>query len=154
MASSIHSEATQLINAPIDVVYGIMTDYEVGHPAILPKQYFKNVRVEKGGRGAGTVITVDVEVYGVKRSFYMQVSEPEPGRVLMEVDEAQGVYTTFSFKPVNAQQTQVTISSEIRPSKGVQGFFEKLFNPAINRRIYKEELDILNRYAQGSQTAR
>ena len=55
--------------------------------------------VEKGGKGAGTVIRVLMNVLGVDRTYYMEVSEPEPGRVLAETDQDAGVTTTFTVKP-------------------------------------------------------
>ena len=41
------------IDAPAAKVYGILADYHVGHPSILPPA-FRNLIVEEGGVGAGT----------------------------------------------------------------------------------------------------
>jgi hypothetical protein len=142
-------EVSKIINAsPVDI-YAVMSDYRVGHPAILPKPYFSKLAVVQGGQGAGTVIEVHMDVYGTKRVFHQLVSEPEPGRVLMETDAHAGVTTTFTVDPVgDGSQSQVTISTERRLRRGIQGYFERLFNLLILRPIYKQELERLAEYVQ------
>ncbi len=71
------------MDAPADRVYAIIADYRNGHPHILPKQ-FRNLTVEQGGVGAGTIIRFEVRVFGQTQHFRAVVSEPEPGRVLVE----------------------------------------------------------------------
>src|SRR5579864_4473795 len=72
------------IAAPPARIYGIIADYHRGHPTILPKQ-FRNLRVESGsGIGAGTTIRFEVTVMGKTDRYKAIVSEPEPGRVLVE----------------------------------------------------------------------
>ncbi len=46
-----------LIDAPAAKVYGIIADYREGHPSILPKPFFGSIQIERGGTGAGTVIS-------------------------------------------------------------------------------------------------
>lgn len=147
--SQIHISATSVINAPPEQVYAIFADYHQAHPAILPKPYFTDLVVEKGGYGAGTLIRVEMEVFGVKQTYHMEVSEREPGRVLVETDKAVGMVTTFTVDPLNhGQQAQVTIASESPASPGLKGIMEKLFNPPIARYIYKKELGQLAEYVR------
>ena len=47
-----------VMNAPAAKVYEVLSDYQEGHPAILPRKYFIDLTVEEGGRGAGTVFLV------------------------------------------------------------------------------------------------
>jgi len=145
--NQIKTSASKTINANPADVYAVMSDYRVGHPAVLPKPFFSTLVVVKGGQGAGTVIEVHMDVYGTKRVFHQVVTEPEPGRVLVETDEEAGVVTSFTVNPTeNRNQSQVTISTESRLSPGVQGFVERLFNPMIIGRIYKQELELLDKY--------
>jgi hypothetical protein len=136
-----HAEASDIINAPPEQVYAILADYHEGHPAILPARYFSGLTVTAGGQGEGTAVTVHMNVFGAKAVYNMVVSEPEPGRVLVEEDQAAGVVTTFALEPLNgAGQTRLTISTKARASSGLRGLIEKLANPAIMRKIYREEL--------------
>src|SRR5204863_2277113 len=74
------------IAAPPARLYGIISDYRNGHPHILPKQ-FSNLRVESGsGVGAGTTIRFEVTMMGRTDRNKAIVSEPEPGRVLVETN--------------------------------------------------------------------
>lgn len=142
-------EVSQIIQARAETVYAILADYREGHPRILPKPYFTGLTVEQGGVGAGTVFTAHMEVYGVKRSYQMTVSEPEPGRVLVERDEVAGVETTFTVEPLaDPRHSRVTIYTQARTSPGLLGILEKMTTPAISRKIYREELAILNKVAQ------
>lgn len=53
-----HLSVARVIDAPPDRVYALIADYRSGHPRILPKAYFKELVVEQGGVGAGTVVRV------------------------------------------------------------------------------------------------
>lgn len=137
-----------VINVSAEKVYAILADYHIGHPAIVPKQYFKKVEVVEGGQGAGTKLFVQMEVFGVKADFNLLVTEPEPGRVLEESDAAAGISTTFTVDPVgDGSQCRTTIASVTRAAPGIRGWIEKWMNPIITRRIYREELALLAEYA-------
>lgn len=47
---------SELIAATAPRIYERLADYRDGHPHILPPRYFRNLVVEQGGRGAGTII--------------------------------------------------------------------------------------------------
>ena len=51
--NQIHVEVSDVIEAHAEKIYGILADYREGHPAILPKPYFTEVKVEQGGQGIG-----------------------------------------------------------------------------------------------------
>jgi hypothetical protein len=142
-------EVSEAIPAPAENVYAILADYREGHPAILPQPYFRELEVEQGGQGAGTIIRVAMEVMGVKRRYRMEVSEPEPGRVLVEHDPGAGVRTTFTVAPLDGgHRSLVTIATETKTAGGLQGLMERLINPSITRRIYRQELQQLAEYVQ------
>jgi hypothetical protein len=84
-----------------------------------------------------------MRVLGAEQSFYQRVSEPEPGRVLVEqdIDSAQQVTTTFKVTPLEqGQKSHVEISTTMHPSPGVRGLVERILVPMINFRIYQKEL--------------
>lgn len=150
--STIYVELSDVVPAPPEQVYGILADYREGHPAILPRPYFRELTVEQGGQGAGTVLRVQMEVMGVKQSYHLQVSEPEPGRILVEEDREAGVKTTFTVAPLNGgRRSLVTIATESRTAPGFRGLMERLINPPVTRRIYRQELQQLAGYVQRNQ---
>ena len=145
---NIHVEVTEVINARPEKIYGILADYHTGHPSILPKPYFTYLTVEKGGVGTGTELRVGMAVFGVKKDYKLVVTEPQPGRVLKEEDSEQGVVTHFTVEPIgNGEQSRVTIATDSRSAAGFQGFMERLINPPVSRRIYRQELKNLARAA-------
>ena len=142
------AEETAVINAPAAHVYSIISDYHDGHQSILPPKYFDEMIVTKGGIGAGTEIIVRMTVMGVKAEYNMVVTEPEPGRILKEADAKAGTATTFTVEPINDSQSRVTVSTQVAVKPGFQGWLEKLMNPPIMRRIWREELGNLEKVAQ------
>lgn len=142
--STITIETSRTIDGKPADVYAVIADYVDGHPHILPRPYFTDVTVTEGGIGAGTALVVHMSVYGAKATYHLRVREPEPGRVLVEEDPAAGVVTTFTVEPVNGNgQSRVTIATESRTSPGLKGLMERLLNPPITRKIYREELEQL-----------
>jgi hypothetical protein len=147
--NQIHVEVSNVIEAQPERVYAILADYRVSHPAILPKSYFTAVTVEQGGQGVGTIVRVHMKVMGNEFIYRQIVSEPQPGRVLKEEDTAAGVATTFTVEPFDGgRHSRVTIATDAAPSSGVKGWLERLFNPPVMRRIYREELQQLAEYVR------
>lgn len=142
-------EESAVIDAQSAAVYAVLADYRRHHPRILPPQYFTGLEVEQGGVGAGTVIRVGMRALGRAVAYRLTVSEPEPGRVLVEADPAAGVVTTFTVAPVDGgQRARVRIATEWAPKRGLLGLGERLLNPPIARRIYRQELRQLAAYLQ------
>jgi hypothetical protein len=72
----------------------------------------------------------------------MEVSEPEPGRKLVETDEKLGVETAFIIDPLEGgQKSRVTIATDWTPRSGIMGWIEKLSTPGIMRKLYTTELE-------------
>src|SRR5919107_1939926 len=103
--------ATATMEAPPERVYGIIADYQAGHPRILPAPYFSNLRVDEGGVGAGTRFHFDVRAFGQTQTLHSEVSEPVTGRELVERYPATGVVTTFRVEPQAGGGSRVTIES-------------------------------------------
>ena len=147
MGKSFTVKASARVGAPADVVYGIIADYRNGHPHILPKQYFEWLEVERGGRGEGTVIRFQMRVLGQTRVLRAVVTEPEPGRVLVETDTGGGgPVTTFTVEPEESG-SHVTFSTELTSAGGPLGVLERFVLRRILRRVYARELEQLGRVA-------
>ena len=145
--SNIHVEATATIPARPEAVYAVLADYRGGHSAILPKPYFTGLTIEEGGQGAGTITRVRMKVMGQEFAYHQRVTEPEPGRVMVETDIETGQWSSFTIDPVEGgAQARVTIASEFPVSPGVKGLLERLFIPPTTRRIYRQELQNLADY--------
>lgn len=145
--SPIWVTATRVVPAPAKRVYDILADYRTGHPQILPARFFRDVCVETGGHGEGTVIRFAMTVFGAVRRIRAAVVEPEPGRVLVERDlNGNGPVTTFTVNPVGRGHADVTIETAWTP-RGPASFLQRILAPPVLRRIYAEELLNLEKVA-------
>jgi len=142
--------ASAIIPARRERVYSIIANYKDGHPRIVPKQ-FSDMVVEQGGVGAGTVIRFQMSVFGKKQTFRAAITEPEPGRVLVETDlDSNGAVTTFTIDPGTAPaDSRVTISTVLPVRGGVLGLVEKKLSTLLLRPMYLQELANLARVATG-----
>ena len=138
--------ASRAIAAPPALVYGIIADYRVGHPSILPPKWFGPLTVVEGGVGAGTRIRFSMKGMGPERPMEAIVAEPQPGRVLTETYPATGGVTTFTVEP--APRGCVVTFHTTWEARGIAGFFERLAAPGFLRRVYKDELDQLQILAE------
>lgn len=150
--STLHAHASAVIDAPPEAVYALIADYHTGHPQILPKRFFRDLTVEEGGYGAGTIISFTTRAGGKEIPYRMVVTEPEPGRVLVESDLAptSTLATTFTVTPLaDGARARVEIATEWEASRGIAGVMERLFYPAGMRRIYRRELRQIAAVAAG-----
>jgi hypothetical protein len=133
--------AAALIPAPPQQVYAIIADYRDGHPHILPKPHFVSLTVEQGGVGAGTVIRFQMRLMRRVQNFRAAITEPEPGRVLVETDTQTGTTTTFTVEPRDdAQHAAVTIMTTTSVRQGLLGKLEAWLATRLLRPIYVQEL--------------
>jgi uncharacterized protein YndB with AHSA1/START domain len=146
--AKVNATAERTIDAPAERVYGYLADMHQ-HPHFLPPE-FSDFQVEEGGVGAGTVTRFAVTAGGRTRNYRMRVTEPEPGRTLVESDAGSSLVTTFNVEPEGGKSL-VRISTSWDGASGIGGFFERTFAPKAMRKIYLDELDRLNAYAQGRQ---
>lgn len=135
--------ASRMIKAPAEQVYKIIADYRNTHPRILPKEYFLSLHVEKGGVGAGTIINFSMRILGRTQDFRALITEPQPGRLLVETDIRSETPTSFQVMPVE-ELTRVTISTELRGRNWVEALLAK---PVLEK-IYRQELELLARLAE------
>ena len=144
------AKTSQVIPAPAEQIYEILADYRTKHPLILPKPYFLSLDVEEGGTGAGTIVNFKMRVLGRTQSFRSLITEPEPGRTLLEMDLNSGVSTRFEVLPLEAgPRTLVTISTVLRN----RGYLEGLLAKWLLQRIYRQELNLLASLVREGSTA-
>lgn len=143
-----HYETVALIPAPPETVYALLADYRRGHMKIMPKQYIRRFEVESGGQGNGTVIRYRVHAYGLERAARAVVSEPEPGRMLVERESTSSLVTTFTVTPVmGGEHAHVQVAAHWEPARTLWGRFQQIFYPTILKNVFTQELNALARYA-------
>jgi Polyketide cyclase / dehydrase and lipid transport len=140
-------ESAQM-NATPERVYAVISDYRLGHPRILPKQ-FHSLSVEQGGVGAGTIIRFQVNAFGQRKELRAVISEPEPGRILLEKDLDTGTETTFTVVPAGSG-SEVTISTKMKMRSGFLGKIQHFVTIRFLRSVYRKELKNLSLVAADS----
>ncbi len=135
-----HAYAAAVIAAPAADIYAMLADYRTEHPRILPPQYFSDLQIEAGGIGAGTVFQVRTHVLGIEQRYHMIVSEPDPGRVLAEIEPALRLITRFTVTPIDPQHARVEIATGWELARGVKGIIDQVSTPFFMRRIFKLQL--------------
>jgi polyketide cyclase/dehydrase/lipid transport protein len=140
--------AAAIVRAPAARVYAILADYRQHHPRIVPPEYFRKVEVVEGGVGAGTRTRIEMRVLGMTKRATHIIREPEPGRVLEEVDADGFSVTTFVVDPAdNGASASVSIRTTFTVRSGPLGALERLLTTAVLRRIYTKELARIGTYA-------
>jgi hypothetical protein len=131
--------------APADLVYHCLADYREHHrpEGFLPSAFTGFLLLE-GGVGAGTRASWSTTVGGQTRSMTAVITEPEPGRVLLET--GTGVTTTFTVTPAGAS-CDVRIDS-VFDEPGLGGLLLRLFIGRTLGPIYADELARLDAYAR------
>jgi hypothetical protein len=154
MSNMLHIEVSHVIDARPEELYAVIADYRVGHPAVLPKPEFGDLIVEKGGHGAGTVITITMTAYGKTDTFHAVGTEPEPGHRLVETNPENGQNTAFIFEPLKGgKQTRVTFASDFPLTPGFTSLIERLLIPPFINKLYMRELKNLANYVQTKRVA-
>ena len=138
-----------LIHAAPEHVYAIIADYRDGHTRIIPRPPVVSREVEEGGTGSGTVIRVGIRMLGKVVHYRAVVSEPEPGRVLVETND-NGYETSFIVEPrADGRQAHVTITTKMPRRSGIGGALERWLMPRLLRPMFIRELALLDSVASG-----
>ena len=146
MAHVVVASAERTIDAPADEVYGYLADMQL-HSRFLPPPFY-DFQVEAGGVGTGSVVRFKINFAGGVRELRMQVTEPEPGRTMVQTDTGgSGLVMTFTVTP-QGEQALVNISSGFDGETGVAGFVERIIAPRRLHRVYAKELARLDAYAR------
>lgn len=143
--AKVTATAEREIDAPAAEVYGYLADMHTHHRFLPPA--FSDFQIEEGGVGTGTRTRFKVTAGGRTREYHMRVTEPEPGRTLVETDTGSSLVTTFTVDP-RGEKSLVNITTTWDGAGGVGGFFEKTFAPRAMNRLYLDQLRRLNDYAR------
>lgn len=140
----IYVKSEKVVNANPADVYTAISDYREKRPELLTPN-FVDYKVEKGGRGDGTVVSYRLHAARRERPYHVQVKEPVKGQVLTENDTNSSLVTTWSVTPLeDGQRSLVRVATEWEGGQGVGGFFERVFAPLGVRGIYNRMLDQLS----------
>lgn len=141
-------EAAGQVRGSAPAVYRLIADYEQGHGRIVPPRYFRNLRVEQGGYGTGTVIRYEMLALGTTQQGHARITEPEPGRVLVETDLVNGAATTFTVEPLGSSVSRVTIATTFATRAGVIGWIQQVVMRSFLRRAFAAELARIDEVVQ------
>jgi hypothetical protein len=145
-----HITASRRIEALPATVYSVIADYHDGHRRIVPPRAFRWLAVDRGGIGAGTEIRFGMRVFGSMRTTRGVVTEPQPGRILVESYPDTGDITTFIVEPAHeAGASSVTITTDLHVSDGFSGRVQGFMAERFLHRLYLEELQRLADLAEG-----
>lgn len=143
----VHAKAAALVPASADRIYAVLRDYRSAHAHILPTPPFSGIEVEQGGTGAGTIFRTTVRSLGSEQQYRMAVTEPQPGRVLVESDLHTDLVTTFTITPTeDPTHTQVQIATRWAAKAGLAGWVDSWLTPVVMHLIYRKELRQLAAY--------
>lgn len=141
---TIHVAAERVIPASPATVYGYLADMHE-HERFLPPA-FSNFTIERGGVGAGSVVTFKVTAGGRSRPYRMTVSEPAPG-MIVESDANSSLVTTFTVT-ARGEDALVKIATRWQGAGGIGGFFERRFAPKAMEKLYADELERFAEFVQ------
>ena len=143
-----------VITAQPSACYEALADFRVAHPKIVPPQYFGPLKVVAGGSGAGTRTTCSLRIMGQTHPFTSEITEPVPGRVMVETIVESGAVTTFTVVGDGVASARVTIETRMPRGAGVMGALERMITRRVFPRIYTEELGRLASYVRGVVTGK
>jgi Polyketide cyclase / dehydrase and lipid transport len=137
----------EVIDVPASLVYSLIADYRNGHPLILPRPPFESLDVEQGGTGAGTIIRFEMRAFGRIRTIRAAISEPEPGRVLVETAIGEYLVTTFTVDSLPGNQSRVVIATEMEVGGPLLGWLRRRLVSRFLRPLYVREIEQLGSVA-------
>jgi hypothetical protein len=151
--TAFHFATERLLDAPADVVYHCLADYRAHHRTtasggFLPPA-FTSLDVLEGGVGAGTLFRFTTRVGGRTATRTQRVSEPEPGRVLVESGDREG--SVFTVQP-DGNATRLRIETTLT-APGLEGLLMRWFGARLLRPLYADEMSRLEHYARSHAVA-
>ena len=137
--------AERQMAAPPELLYLCLANYREHHnPGGFLPPAFTDFEIHRGGVGQGTEASWTVTAGGRPRRIDATITEPEPGRVLLET--AEDLSTTFTVDP--APGGALVRFETVIDDRGIQGVLTRLFAGGLLRPLYDDELARLEAYAQ------
>jgi uncharacterized protein YndB with AHSA1/START domain len=146
----VRASAERAIPASASRVYAVIRDIR-GRPQWVPSDY-SNFAIQQGGEGEGTVYTYHLKTGTRERDYRMRVEEPEPGKVLEEIDQDSSLRTRWTVTS-QGNKALVRIETAWQGAGGIGGFFERTFAPRVLSGMYQTMLERLANYVGGMGTA-
>jgi hypothetical protein len=141
---TLSAAAAAHIDAPAEVVLGILRDFDGHHRRILPPA-FSDFEVVHGGHGDGTMTRFNFTIGGRTSETRTLATETEPGVIREQV---LGRDMVTEFRVVREDDgSRLSISTVWTPVGGLNGVLERLFAPAMLRKVYVEQLALVADYA-------
>lgn len=137
---TVYARVEGRVHAAPHQILAFLRDYLAASVDDQPKGYFKDIEVEEGGVGGGTVYHATIALHGIILNRLVAVSEPERN-VLVETDIYTGMRTTFSVR-AGIGCSWLRISTEL-PDEPVNA---PLPSPALVRSINVAELMMAQRH--------
>lgn len=137
--------AERRMDVPAQIAYHCLADYREHHrpEGFLPPA-FSSFEILQGGVGAGTEASWTVDLGGGrKRRMSAVITEPDPGRRLVETGD--GVVTTFTVAASGAGC--VVRFDTVFDEPGLSGLLLRLFIGRMLGPLYADELARLDVYA-------
>jgi hypothetical protein len=136
--------AERRMDVPAQVAYHCLADYREHHrpDGFLPPA-FSDLEVHRGGVGAGSEVSWTVDLGGQARRMSATISEPEPGRRMVETSD--DVVTTFTVTPLGSGC--VVRFDTVFDEPGLGGILLRLFIGRLLGPLYADELARLEAYA-------
>jgi hypothetical protein len=138
-----------VLSAPQRACYDTIADYRAGHPKIVPPKWFGPIVVDEGGVGAGTRIHFTMTVLGQTRSLRAEITEPVPGRVLVESYPDTRVVTTFTVVEAPGGAARVTIETRTPRGRGIRAAAERAVTRRVLPGVFVAELRMLAAHLGG-----
>ncbi len=137
--------AERCMDVPAQVAYHCLADYRDHHrPGGFLPPAFSAFQISRGGVGAGTEASWTVNLgNGRSRRMDAVISEPEPGRRLVETSDR--VVTTFTVAPSGSGC--IVRFETVFDEPGLNGLALRLFIRRMLGPLYADELERLDAYA-------
>jgi hypothetical protein len=105
------------------------------------------VEVLSGGIGTGTRFELESRLMGTITVARFDVTEPEPGRVLVETMTDGAIETTFTVEPADTgRATRLTLASEYTLPGGILLPLLRWVTGNILRGVFRREVALIARY--------
>jgi hypothetical protein len=147
----VRATATRVVPGSPAAAWEVLADLQ-RRQRILPSAW-RDLVIEQGGRGAGTVYRATLVAGGRERVYRMVLEEPVPGRQLVEQDQRSSLRTTYEVAE-DPGGCRVTVQTTWQGASGIGGFFERRFAPRALAGIHQALLENLATELAGGHAPR
>lgn len=93
-----------------------------------------------------------MRAFGKTQTAQAMITEPEPGRVLVETIAEPAIITTFTVSPNgDGEQAETTIATKMNAPQGWLAPLERFMTKRFLQRVYRQELQLLDAFAQAER---